>query len=110
MLEKESRQLEKIRYFLVAKRPALPLPWDRHNAKQHAQMVARHEAEIQRRRKALSAEHKRNMTLYPARQKAVLDGVKCYACKSVLGLVGKDITNVRQAGRDLLVNTVKVKK
>jgi len=85
--------------------PNLPLPWDTHNKHMHAKMLADWTADQTKKRQAHYDAFVRNLT--PARQKTMMETVKCYSCKTVLGSVGHDISNVRTAGRDLLVKTVK---
>lgn len=59
-------------------------------------MHKKYQAEMAAKRKHHSMQHARNFSMLPpAHQKALLDGVSCYACKSVMGMVGHDITNVK---------------
>jgi len=92
---------------MVQKKPNLPLPWDHHNKNQHKQMLAKFEADLVKKRKIHSQQVERKLAMAAAHQKFSTKTVTCYACKSILGMVGHNITDIRASGRNMLVNVVK---
>jgi hypothetical protein len=102
-----SKKFRFIRAFLVKSK--LPLPWD-NNKHLHRQIVRKHEAFHAKKRRELHVQYMRNITMMPpAQQKAMFDSIKCYGCKSVMGMVGKEVPNLKSAGREILVNAIKVR-
>jgi hypothetical protein len=101
--------------FLVARRPNLPLPWDLETKHLHREMVAKVKAEAAMERMLYSQRELNHIMQLPApQQKALLDDVKCYACKAIMGQVGHKVTNLKESARDvakdMIIGAIEVNK
>jgi hypothetical protein len=94
---------------VMVQKKSLPLPWDTHNKHQHTQMREKYEAEQAKKMKVKFHAQQLNhsLALSPAHNKLMSLNVKCYACKSVMGMVGHDVSNVKAAGKDMVISLIK---